>query len=829
LERTYFIHKNHGDFRKVIMTIKDCNNHTSDLLLVQYYFTGSEHPILKLPHGNSKSSSPYKRTKHSVLQRMKEICKDKDPVATMEVIDSEAGDVVGQSSAGSRLRNVRQVTNAKRKLKLDSGGKCELADTMEKCKTVVGPDGVTFVRCVVSAPEPMCILGTNRQLQEMVRNCTDSSVFVPIGVDPTFKLGNFYVTPVVFPLRMLISKETGKSPIYLGPMLIHQSQKYSAYYYLASQLVGLNSNLKNIRAIGTDGESALYSALTTVFPHAVHLRCFNHFKKNIENKLQSIHLPTPFIKEILHDIFGVRLESERQLGLVDTQDEIDFLEKLEILKEKWDKLERDNKLTEQGKLTKVEFHEWFVKEKADVVIQCMIKDVRRKAGMGCDPDHFFTNMCEAMNKTLKQRTQYKQNDVGPFIEKMYELVEAQEKLLRKAVIRCDRWRFRDEYAHLEVDQDKWFTMNVKSQKYHLDKVYSEALAISPPSSDVECISYPSTSGVDLRSQLSVNGKELINNYRISSSTLSDIWMKASQLMATPDLIALVPGQDGELGNRMVASINGGEPHYVSRKSNGQYVCNGSCSRFVTYKICQHAVAAAEHSGKLSAFCQLWKTLRQHTPNLDKLAMSGLPKGVAGQKGGVPKGGRRGKRGNSTLPTTVTDRITVLPRAAVNTDNNSVEVVQSTVTSQVYHSQSLTSPIRPQLQSVMQADIRSVQSFQNQPSISYSPHGIQQYNLKMLTKQIKVCSGCRLGYNNQLSIPEPPYNMCIPHEESFQVSPRSAASFSTPTIVHYHAYPDCIWKKNPSFLPTSLNIPSSVLPKLAEANKVYLAQYFGINI
>ena len=79
---------------------------------------------------------------------------------------------------------------------------------------------------------------------------------------------------------MLISKDTGKSPIYLSPLLIHQSQKFDAYYYLASQLVGLNPNLKTIKAIGTDGESALYNA---VFPHEVHLRCFNHFKRNIDN------------------------------------------------------------------------------------------------------------------------------------------------------------------------------------------------------------------------------------------------------------------------------------------------------------------------------------------------------------------------------------------------------------------------------------------------------------------------------------------------------------------------------------------------------------------
>lgn len=218
----------------------------------------------------------------------------------------------------------------------------------------LGPNGVSFVRCVEAAPAPMCILATDRQMHEMVRNCTDPSAFVPIGIDPMFKLGKFYVTPIVFPLTMLVSKETGKSPVYLGPLLIHQSQKFTAYRYFASQLVGLNSRLKDIRAIGTDGEAALYDALKSVFPSAVHLRCFNNFKRNIEAKLQSLHLTANTVRDILRDIFGLSLDTEQQLGLVDAQNEIKFREKLEILR---NKLESDHKLTEQGKLVDPEFHD----------------------------------------------------------------------------------------------------------------------------------------------------------------------------------------------------------------------------------------------------------------------------------------------------------------------------------------------------------------------------------------------------------------------------------------------------------------------------------------
>ena len=70
----------------------------------------------------------YKRTKASVMNRMKSLCSDKSSVSTMETIDSEVGDIVGQASCGLHLRNLRQITNARR---LDCGFKASLAETME--------------------------------------------------------------------------------------------------------------------------------------------------------------------------------------------------------------------------------------------------------------------------------------------------------------------------------------------------------------------------------------------------------------------------------------------------------------------------------------------------------------------------------------------------------------------------------------------------------------------------------------------------------------------------------------------------------------------------
>lgn len=246
--------------------------------MVQYYFTGKEQPVYKPPHENSKSNTPYKHTLPSTMDRIKNLASERGPVATFEMIDMEIGDVVGQQSAGSHLRNPQQVSNVRRRFSLTHGKPgSQLIEAMEMCKSGENKNN-PFVRCVQAASESMCVLATDRQLDEMVRNCTDKSYYVSIGVDPTFKLDHFYVTPIVFPLKMLVAKGTKKSPIYLGPLLVHQSLKFSNYHYFASQVMGLRPSLKNTKAIGTDGEGPLYEAFCGIFPKAVHLRCFSHFQ-----------------------------------------------------------------------------------------------------------------------------------------------------------------------------------------------------------------------------------------------------------------------------------------------------------------------------------------------------------------------------------------------------------------------------------------------------------------------------------------------------------------------------------------------------------------------
>jgi len=131
----------------------------------------------------------------------------------------------------------------------------------------------------------MCILASEQQLKDLMNvfaQMTEPVCFVL--TQPTFNLGPFYVTPTTYQ-NLLVRNKSRNHPILLGPVLVHQTKMLCPFHYLASTLVRLNPNFENLRAYGTDGEPELIRAFSICFPNAVHLRCTNHLRQNIKDKL----------------------------------------------------------------------------------------------------------------------------------------------------------------------------------------------------------------------------------------------------------------------------------------------------------------------------------------------------------------------------------------------------------------------------------------------------------------------------------------------------------------------------------------------------------------
>ena len=98
-------------------------------------------------------------------------------------------------------------------------------------------------------------------------------------------------------------------------------------------MIRLNPKLSGLKAYGKDGEPELIKAFSICFPKAIHLRCTNHMRQNIKEKLRELNIPQHVSKETLADIFGSRNATHFEVGLADAQSEMIFTRSLEQVKQ----------------------------------------------------------------------------------------------------------------------------------------------------------------------------------------------------------------------------------------------------------------------------------------------------------------------------------------------------------------------------------------------------------------------------------------------------------------------------------------------------------------
>ena len=77
-----------------------------------------------------------------------------------------------------------------------------------------------YIHGVTAWPEGMCIVGFPYQFYDISRFCSNPLQFYPLGIDTTFNLGEFYVTPTAYECLILENADNEKSPTLVGPTLI---------------------------------------------------------------------------------------------------------------------------------------------------------------------------------------------------------------------------------------------------------------------------------------------------------------------------------------------------------------------------------------------------------------------------------------------------------------------------------------------------------------------------------------------------------------------------------------------------------------------------------
>ena len=337
--------------------------------------------------------------------------------------------------------------------------------------------------------------------------------FSILTIDPTFNLGDFDVTPTTYRHCLLESTRSGNSPVLIGPTMIHYRKTFHTYLFFASTLIGLRPELQGLRAFGTDGEKALVDAFSHEFRYAIHLTCFIHFRQNIKRKLQELQYPDSAIKEVLGDIFGCTQGDTFSEGLVDSNSDEEFDKKLCLLKQRWQQLEAAHSIESS-------VYDWFLQYKALIMKTTMIKSIREEAGLGLPPEPFTTNASETINSVIKAHVNYKPSQLMEFVGKLKELIDEQEREIERAVIKRGKYRLKEAYSYLEINESDWFKMTKEQRQTHLKKTSQAAIK------SVTAANTPSSSPATTDLALVVDVETVSSSVGIPVSVLKSVWQRS---------------------------------------------------------------------------------------------------------------------------------------------------------------------------------------------------------------------------------------------------------------------------------------------------------------
>ena len=294
-------------------------------------------------------------------------------------------------------------------------------------------------------------------------------------------------------------------------------------------------------------------------------------------------------------------------------------------------------------ITLLKFFDWFCKYKSDDMIDCMLPDVKARAGINdIVGKRFTTNQSESLNKIIKIETNWKESKLPTLISHLKKVAGDHEELVMKTIIRKEQWKFTCQYQSFHVDEHAWYSKMTKESKLkHYKRVQSAHYKVPVPSSS-------SNLAIGLGTKKLSVSFEVLKDVDILPTTLVGIWQKAESLLSNHHIVK-VPWSEN-VKDRLVKSASSDVPHVVKVKRTNLFSCDSSCSMYTGFSICAHVVASAEDNGELSSYLNTF-TSSFNAPNLTAIATQGLP-GGAGRKGGRTKRKRAAKTPIESVSTRV---------------------------------------------------------------------------------------------------------------------------------------------------------------------------------
>ena len=271
--------------RRLYTLYKDMKKQDAYQYALLYFPIDDDYMYPQTPSGkSSRCNKLYIKLMKRTINKLKEAGIKQKPKASLHQVSQELG---SSSSSGQQPKNYNQASSARNIAKSRFISMTNPVDDLLQAIYLCKKPNENFVKEVQSAPEGMCVIASDAQLNDISRFCAipKPGVAEVMSVDLTLKLGEYYVLVTSFKNPMLVNK-LGKHPTHIGPIQIQHRKLLSSYRYFGSFLKICDPKLGSLKAFSSDDEENIVKAFLAEFLEAVNVQCFRHFRRTIGKRLR---------------------------------------------------------------------------------------------------------------------------------------------------------------------------------------------------------------------------------------------------------------------------------------------------------------------------------------------------------------------------------------------------------------------------------------------------------------------------------------------------------------------------------------------------------------
>ena len=627
-----------------IFLLKDSSHKiVNGVALLQYHITSEEVRVdfQVGVHGNSRKSAkaPFYPTAKSTLQALKQNVENAAPSQVYKLVCDQAGGSSQARTPGALPRSRKQVYDLQVRAS-------QSKDPVDDLLVYAKKKEEKIVLRHEDIPTDLWILGTKVMCDDLGRFTSSTKLSHPISIDPTFNMGQFEVTPVVYKHLFLTSKRTGKNPVFLRPTMIHHKKDFQTYKVLASTCVMRSKGLDKCSGYITDGEEALDKAWKTELPKARHLRCVKHFETDCKQKLHAIGIKEGSQQKFfLEKVFGVVNKTD---GIVDAEDKDDVKRRLEKCRIDLD--DRETHLLQKKEGYVPQFSKYLA-DRQEMIGKSMTLKARRKAHMPADEKgkHLrpCTNMSESMNNVMSQaKTDFlnfnnkcKNESLSKleFAKHVFEEIHGREMRELKLALRglSEEYKLDKIVEYLLVSVDTWFDWSEHQRENYIAKFNAMSVEDALQGKEIR-VAHDLQAGTKYSEykELSVDAASILKERkRCKDEVVRAVVEGALALLNFPAAIQQKATLDPSKANKYEVASREAKNGEVECTINKSYV-SCRCPSFKFDSVCKHSIAVAEKIGILDQHLQfISKASNAKSAGArSTLAEANVNKEVAGKKG-----------------------------------------------------------------------------------------------------------------------------------------------------------------------------------------------------